>query len=137
LTSDLDPLLDELRSVCERIARGHYDELDELFAMSGNTDLPKVVNELAEAFSSMAVQIEAREYRLQEMLADLRESHRQLGEAHKATLSENESLRGTVAKLRIEIDQGKRDEEVAEITDTSYFQMLQSRAKELRARRKP
>lgn len=134
--SDLDPLLDDLKRVCERIAKGNYDELDDLFAMTGNSELPIVINELAEAFSSMAVQIEAREYRLQEMLADLRESHRQLSEVHKATLSENETLRGTVAKLRIEIDQTKRDEEVAEITDTSYFQMLQSRAKELRARRK-
>lgn len=131
-----DEVLDDLRGICGRIAQGNYAELDDLFALTANPELPPVIGELAEAFASMAVQIEAREYRLQEMLAELQESLRQLAETHRSTVSENEALRGTVEKLKIEIDHSKRDREVAEIADTDYFQMLQSRARALRERRK-
>ena len=62
------------------------------FAMTGATDLPPVISDLAEAFASMAVQVEAREFRLNEMLAELNEANRQLGEAHKLIASENAVL---------------------------------------------
>jgi DNA-binding response OmpR family regulator len=43
-------------------------------------------------------------------------------------------LRQQVQALRIEIDQAKRARQVAEITDTDYFQQLQERARKLRSR---
>jgi hypothetical protein len=43
-------------------------------------------------------------------------------------------LRGEVHRLKIEIDQSRKEEEVAEIADTEYFQTLQSRARTMRAR---
>jgi CheY-like chemotaxis protein len=43
-------------------------------------------------------------------------------------------LRQQVQALRIEIDQVKRARQVAEITDTDYFQQLQERARKLRSR---
>ena len=45
-----------------------------------------------------------------------------------------ERLLQQVQALRIEIDQTKRARQVAEITETDYFQQLQQRAKALRAR---
>jgi hypothetical protein len=136
LAREIEHSLERLKGVCERIAGGRYEELDDLFDMTAAPDLPEVVSSLAEAFAGMAVQIEAREFRLTETLADLNEAHRQLGEAHKKVASENAGLRHEVQKLRIEIDHGRRDKEVSEIAETDYFQMLRSRAQEMRGRYK-
>lgn len=43
-----------------------------------------------------------------------------------------EALRREVAELRIEINQAKRQREVEQITETDYFQALQSKARRLR-----
>ncbi|MGJ3254127.1 MAG: PAS domain S-box protein [Elainellaceae cyanobacterium] len=43
-----------------------------------------------------------------------------------------ETLRRQVKELRIEIDQGKRANQVAEITQTDYFQQLQAEVEQLR-----
>jgi Mg2+ and Co2+ transporter CorA len=134
MTAEIDHVLDNLKRVCERIASGQYDDLDDLFAMTSASDLPLVVNELAEAFASMTVQVEAREFRLTEMLAELNEANRQLAEAHRQISSENEVLRDQVQRMRIEIDVSRRDREVSEIAGTDYFQTLRSRAQEMRGR---
>jgi hypothetical protein len=134
MSTEADQLLEKLKSICERIAEGDYGDLDDLFIMTGSTDQPAVISQLAEAFASMAVQVEAREFRLNEMLAELNEANRQLGEAHKLIASENAVLRDQVQRLRIEIDYSRRDKEVSEIAETDYFQTLRSRAQEMRGR---
>lgn len=134
MSGEIEQSLQRLKGVCELIAGGRYETLDDLFDMTAASDLPPVVNELAESFASMVVQVEAREFRLTEMLADLNEAHRQLGEAHKQVSSENANLRNEVQRLRIEIDYGRRDKEVSEIAETDYFQMLRGRAQEMRSR---
>jgi CRP-like cAMP-binding protein len=45
-----------------------------------------------------------------------------------------ENLKRQVAELRIEIDEVKKAQQVAEITDTDYFQQLQQKANRLRNR---
>jgi hypothetical protein len=47
-----------------------------------------------------------------------------------------QQLKKQLSMLRIEIDEGKRQEEVAEITETEYFQELQKKARSLRSQRK-
>jgi hypothetical protein len=64
------------------------------------------LGQLARVFERMAREVYAREERLQQQ----------------------------VQALRIEIDQAKRARQVAEITETDYFQQLQQRARALRAR---
>jgi len=44
-------------------------------------------------------------------------------------------LKQQVAELRIEIDKAKQARQVAEITESDYFQDLQRKARELRAAR--
>jgi len=44
-----------------------------------------------------------------------------------------QSLKQQVQELKIELDETKRERQVSEITETDYFQDLQSRVKELRA----
>lgn len=45
-------------------------------------------------------------------------------------------LREEIAKLRIEIDEKHRASQVAEITDTQYFRNLQTKAQQIRSKRK-
>jgi GAF domain-containing protein len=44
-----------------------------------------------------------------------------------------QSLRRQIAELRVEIDETRRARQVAEITETDYFQSLQKRARKLRS----
>ncbi len=126
--------LADLQSLCQAIARGDYNGLDSLFALTGATDVPSDIRDLAESFGSMVVQIEAREFHLSEMLSELKEANRKLAEAERKLAAENVTLRSEVNRLKIEIDQARKDDEVAEIADTEYFQSLQSRARSMRAR---
>lgn len=123
-----------LRDLCGELARGDYDNIDSLFAMTADADAPETVRELAEAFGSMAVQIEAREFRLGEMLAELKEANRRLEDANRNIASENADLKTQVQRLVIEIDQTRKDREVAGIVETDYFKALQERAQAMRQR---
>lgn len=126
--------LTQLRKLCEEVAGGDYANIDRLFAMTDAPDVPVTMREVAESFGRMAVQVEAREYRLSEMLDELKEAYRQLEELNRATARENVDLKQEVQKLRIDIDQSRKEREVNEIVDSDYFQMLQSRARKLRER---
>lgn len=131
---DHGQFLVQLQDLCQAIAQGRYDGLDSLFALTGDADAPEEIRDLAEAFGSMVVQIEAREFRLSDTLLALKESNRKLEEAQKRLATENMTLRSEVHRLKIEIDQSRKEAEVAEIADTEYFQTLQSRARTMRAR---
>lgn len=124
-----------LRDLCGELARGDYDNIDSLFAMTADADAPETVRELAEAFGSMAVQIEAREFRLGGMLAELKEANRRLEDANRNIASENADLKTKVQRLVIEIDQTRKEHEVAGIVETDYFKALQERAQAMRQRR--
>jgi energy-coupling factor transport system substrate-specific component len=62
---------------------------------------------------------------------------RVFGQMAEQVISREESLRKQVQALRIEIDEAKRTTQVAEITETEYFQNLQRHAGRLRARSGP
>lgn len=123
-----------LRDLCGELARGDYDNIDSLFAMTADAEAPETIRELAEAFGSMAVQIEAREFRLGEMLAELKEANRRLEDANRNIASENANLKTQVQRLVIEIDQTRKEREVAGIVETDYFRALQERAQAMRQR---
>jgi hypothetical protein len=53
----------------------------------------------------------------------------------QAVQEREEKLREEVARLRIQIDEAKREEQVSKITETDYFQGLTQRAESLRRRR--
>jgi nitrate/nitrite-specific signal transduction histidine kinase len=65
------------------------------------------VTKLAQVFKQMAEQVQLRERKLKQQVVD----------------------------LRIQIDEQKKQEHVAEITETAYFQDLQQRAQALRNKR--
>lgn len=76
------------------------ESLDEVASRSDE------LGQLAQVFQEMALQVYAREQRLQQQ----------------------------VQQLRIEIDQSRKAREVADITDSEYFQQLLGKADELRNR---
>jgi len=65
------------------------------------------LGQLARVFQRMAREVQARERRLKQQ----------------------------VQELRIEVDQVKRARQVAEITDTGYFEQLREKAEEIRRKR--
>jgi GAF domain-containing protein len=72
--------------------------------------------------------------------------YRQLGRTNRelqrtideltASRARERALRQEVRALKIEIDETKREKQVAEITETDYFQQLADRARQLRKRDK-
>lgn len=63
-TQKFDVVLDALIGLTDRIARGDYQDVDTLLTMTGAEDMPPKIQALAESFSMMLVQVEAREFRL-------------------------------------------------------------------------
>lgn len=53
----------------------------------------------------------------------------------REVMAREERLKQEIQELRIEVDEKKREAQVAEITETEYFQDLQTKARELRAQR--
>ena len=78
----------------------------EAESLAGVTRRPDELGHLARVFHRMALEVYAREQR----------------------------LRREVQQLRLEIDEAKKVRQVAEITETEYFQGLRQRAQALRAR---
>lgn len=126
--------LKQLKDVCGEIAQGNYDRFDALSEITIDAEANATIAELAESFGSMVVQVEAREFRLGQMLGELQEANRQLEEARRKLHSENVILRDQVQRMKIEIDQSQKEREVSDIVGTDYFQTLQRRAREMRAR---
>jgi CHASE3 domain sensor protein len=65
-------------------------------------------------------------------LQQMMESFSSLAVAALEAYIREQSLRQEIRQLRIEIDQAKKARQVAEITETDYFQELRKKAKELR-----
>jgi len=69
---DVD-LLEVLNACCKKIASGKYDKADSerLFELSKKGRYPSILAELAESFGMMMVKVEAREFRLKQIIGDL------------------------------------------------------------------
>ncbi len=96
-----------LHRAVERLEKGELGE--EEIALLSQTKGRDEVAGLSRVFSKMAAEVKARETRLKQQVED----------------------------LRIEIDHSKRAKQVAEITETDYFQSLRQKAKQLRATETP
>lgn len=130
-----DPL-QRLERVCREIAHGNYKHTEDLFALTTAADASPTIQQLAEAFGFMLVQVEAREMRLSGLIEDLRTLQKELEAANSRLTQENAQLSAHVQKLRIDIDRKQFRREVGEIAETDYFRDLQSRARVMRARHK-
>jgi hypothetical protein len=69
-------LFEMLNACCKKIASGKYDMADSerLFELSKKGRYPGVLAELAESFGMMMVKVEAREFRLKEIIEELEQA---------------------------------------------------------------
>jgi nitrogen fixation/metabolism regulation signal transduction histidine kinase len=70
-------------------------------------------------------------------LDEIAELSRVFGRMAREVIQREVVLRSQVQVLTVQIDEAKRGREVAEITESEYFQSLAQRSKEIRARRPP
>jgi len=70
-------------------------------------------------------------------LQQMMESFSSLAVAALEAYIREQGLRQEIRELRIEIDEVKKSQEVAKITESDYFQELKQRAKDLRSKSKP
>ena len=68
---------------------------------------------------------------------EIAELSRVFGRMAREVIQREVGLRSQVQVLTVMIDEAKRGKEVAEITESEYFQSLARRSKEIRARRPP
>jgi diguanylate cyclase (GGDEF)-like protein len=100
--SGIRATISRLSALAGAIASGHYRkaDADDLFAMTAEKHPPEL-RELAEAFGMMMVKIEAREFHLQELVAELEEANRKLREY-------SEELEDRVAERTRELEEANR-----------------------------
>jgi hypothetical protein len=69
-------LFEMLNNCCKKIASGKYakEDSERLFELSKKGRYPGVLSELAESFGMMMVKVEAREFRLKEMIEELEQA---------------------------------------------------------------
>lgn len=132
--TDEGDALRRLERACWEIAHGNYADADRLFDITIAEDASPTLRQLAESVGFMLVQIEAREMRLTGLVDDLRAVQKQLEVANRQLAQENAELTVTVERLKVDIDRKEFHREVGEIVETEYFQQLQRRARDMRAR---
>lgn len=88
-----DRLMTRLAEVCDSLAMGDYDKARELFEMTRDKQHPPFVAALAESFGMMLVKVEAREFRLEQIIDQLKETAANLEKAQQLLSTENNRLR--------------------------------------------
>ncbi len=84
----MELVLRRLIDLARDVSQGRYDRADELFELTAPGSCPPLLSELAEAFGMMVVQVEGREFRLQNLISDLERVNAEL----KASLDKVELL---------------------------------------------
>jgi transcriptional regulator with PAS, ATPase and Fis domain len=122
---DANRLLKYLIDLCEDLSKGRYTKVEELFELTKEGKYPLLVTELAEAFGMMMVKVEAREFRLEQVIDDLKKAKVDLSIAKERLSRENiqlkQTLRGRFAPTRIlgtNPQMVKLLEEVEKVADT-------------------
>lgn len=89
-----------LVEVCKQIALGDYEKAKDLFDaphMDGQSDLDQV---LSEALSMMVLRIEAREFEMERLVAEISEAREELEKHREKLAEENQILRAKVQEQR-------------------------------------
>ncbi len=73
-------LFEMLNKCCKKIASGNYNQADSdrLFELAKKSRYPGILSDLAESFGMMMVKVEAREFRLKQIIGELEEAEGRL-----------------------------------------------------------
>lgn len=77
---DNETLIRILLDAAKKVSMGAYDQTDSLMELTNQDKYPALVSELAEAFGMMVVQVESREYNLEQLLAQIKMKNLRLEE---------------------------------------------------------
>lgn len=77
---DNETLIRILLDAAKKVSMGAYDQTDSLMELTNQDKYPALVSELAEAFGMMIVQVESREYNLEQLLAQIKMKNLRLEE---------------------------------------------------------
>lgn len=86
-------LLNHLISVAEDVSMGRYGRHNEIFELTKTGQYPPLITRLAESFGMMIVKVEAREFRLEQIIEDLKKIQAELFAAKQKLSRENINLR--------------------------------------------
>ncbi|MEA5115271.1 MAG: sigma-54 dependent transcriptional regulator [Geobacteraceae bacterium] len=82
-------LLDRLIAVAEDLSMGRFGQYLDIFELTKSGRYPPLIARLAESFGMLAVKVEAREFRLEQLIEDLRRSEAELLQARERLAREN------------------------------------------------
>ncbi len=73
-------LFEMLNQACKKIASGDYsqEEAERLFELAKRERYPSLLADLAESFGMMMVKIEAREFKMKQMVEELEQTKAQV-----------------------------------------------------------
>ena len=91
-------LFDILLDAAKKVSMGRYEQTDSLMELTNQEKYPPMVSELAEAFGMMIIQVESREFNLEQLLAQLKTKNKALEET-LARVQLLESIRGHLNKF--------------------------------------
>jgi len=89
----VNQLLDRLIAVTEELSQGRFGQYDDIFELTKSGQYPPLIARFAESFGMMAVKVEAREFRLEQMIEELRSTEAQLRAAREQLVHENSTLK--------------------------------------------
>ena len=92
----LNTLLDRLIALTEDLSHGRFSQYVDLFELTKDRQYPPRIARLAESFGMMAVKVEAREFRLEQIIEELRHSESELRTAREQLVRENSTLKKTL-----------------------------------------
>ncbi len=134
-----DELLQYLINLTGEIAGGEYDHAMDVFEFTKTDQYPELITNLAESFGMMMVKIEAREFRLEQMIEDLNQKNMELEKTlEKVKLLENikkhlgrfvpESVKKIIetAPEAPDLEKRKRDVSVLFLDVAGYTKMSES-----------
>lgn len=79
-TQDNEKLFKILLDAAKKVSMGAYEQTDSLMDLTNQEKYPPMVSELAEAFGMMIVQVESREFNLEQLLSQLQAKNKTLEE---------------------------------------------------------
>lgn len=97
-SDELEALIPLLVDLTRKVAEGKYKHAEELFDLTRPGKYPPVIGELAESFGMMLVQVEAREFHLEQIIEELAAKNKEL-EATLAKVRLLENIRDQLAKF--------------------------------------
>lgn len=97
-STELTKLIQLLMDLAHKVARGKYDHADQLMELTRQDRYPPLIRNLAESFGMMLVQVEAREFHLEQMIDELAVKNKQI-EATLKKVRLLESIRDQLSKF--------------------------------------